>query len=129
MDLIGPGPRSRTRLPEADPELELKLSGGGQFAGPDGHGPAATLGPVVRLGDDVELGCRNRLADPPHLELGEPDPVVADAVEPAHRRAVFVSEALGDPHDRDGIQACGVREDLAGVGMIGDRELILDEDV
>ncbi len=91
--------------------------------------------PVVGLRRKVKLRSHRRAANLPELDLDseEADLLFGDANEPVKRSAVRIADLPGNlddrrnPDDRHGVQAHGVRWELAQVAMVCQVELIFDQ--
>ena len=85
--------------------------------------------PIVGLADHIEFRGDGGIADLPQLDFEAEgvDFLVGVFVQPIQRGAVFIGESLGDPNDGDGIQPCGVGDQLSQVSVIGALQLVFDE--
>ena len=87
------------------------------------------MGPVVRLGNDVELWRQRRVPNPPqfHFQPEEVDMFVGYSVEPVKCCAMLIDEAVRDPHDGDSTEAGRAGHQLPEMIVIGTFELVLDQ--
>ena len=86
--------------------------------------------PVVGLCHQLEVWGVLRVADSHHVDnhAEQPRALVGSLIQPIDRGAVFKPEAGGHPNDRRWFGAGRIGDDLAEVRVVGQLQLVLDND-
>ena len=116
-----------TRLRGMIPEIPVELRALGHRACAGRR--LDLLSPVVWLCDQLEVRCRDGIADLDTSISTSKKRVLGSVCSLSQsRRLVFGPEAGVDPNDRGGVSSCRVREDLSEVDMVSLVQLVLNDD-
>ena len=113
-----PGARSGT-LDEPRPERSIRFRLAATLRSRFGCGRDDRM-PFVRLGAKLEEWCRERITDPDRTDLDaeESDVPLREVVQPIESLSVLLAEIRSHPHDRRGVCAGRVGQQLAEVSVI-----------